>query len=85
VAECFWPDVAPEDLVALDRRLREATGRLGPERPLRYLGSMLLRDDDVVLCEFVGSAEAIRAVAQAADVFFERILETVRTGSGEPR
>ena len=43
---------------------------------VRYLGSILLREDEVVLCQFEGTADAVREVVTCAEVPFERILES---------
>jgi hypothetical protein len=80
VAECFWPGVAESDLEALEERVRRAAA--APSRPreaARYLGSILLRDDEVVLCQFEGTAAAVRELAERAEIPFERILETTRS------
>ena len=77
VAECFWPGVEVADLKALDERARKSTDeldRMGVR--VRYLGSILMRDDEVVLCRFEGTTETVRAAAEQAEVPFERILET---------
>jgi hypothetical protein len=74
IAECFWPGVSEADLAALDRRIRDATARSA----VRYLGATLVRDDEVVLCAFEGTDADVRAVAERANVPFERILETFR-------
>lgn len=80
VAECFWPDVGAADLEALDRRVAAAAAELNRERrPVRYLGSLLLRDDEVVLCQFEGTADSVREAAERARVPFERILATGRS------
>lgn len=80
VAECLWPDVRESDLRALDERVSEQVGRLAAGGlAIRYIGSMLMREDEVVLCLFAGEFEAVRAVAEAAEVPFERILETARS------
>jgi hypothetical protein len=50
---------------------------------VRYLGSILMREDEVVLCQFAGSAGAVRAVAEKAGVPFERLLETSHSRSPE--
>ena len=70
IAECFWPDVSEADLEALDRRVAQAATGLD----VRYLGSILLREDEVVLCQFDGLADTVRTVAERAQVPFERIL-----------
>ena len=78
VAECFWPDVSEADLEALDRRVEQAAAELAPPQ-VCYLGSILLREDEVVLCQLDGPADTVRAVAERARVPFERILQTARS------
>lgn len=68
------------DLRALDERVSEHARRLAANGlAVRYVGSMLMREDEVVLCLFAGEREAIRAAAEAAEVPFERILESARS------
>jgi hypothetical protein len=77
LAECFLPGVQETDLEALDERAEAAVAALtagGTE--VRYLGSLLLRDDEVVFCLFAGTREAVHEAARQAQVPFERILET---------
>ena len=69
VAECYWPDVREEDVRKLDRRIASSLSD-----DVRYLGSVLIRDDEVVLCHFEGTADAIRRVAERAQVPYERLL-----------
>jgi hypothetical protein len=79
VAECYWPDVREEDVCELDQRI---AGSLAGD--VRYLGSVLIREDEVVLCHFEGTADAIRRAAERARVPYERLLATtvsVRTES----
>ena len=71
VAECYWPDVREEDVRALDRQIAASL-----EDDVRYLGSVLIREDEVVLCQFEGTADAIRRVAERARVPYERLLAT---------
>jgi len=71
VAECYWPDVREEDVRALDRRIAASLAD-----DVRYLGSVLIREDEVVLCHFEGTADAIRLVAELARVPYERLLAT---------
>ena len=80
LAECFWPGVQVSDLRALDERIVQATAELAHAgEEVRYLGSMLMRSDEVVLCLFSGSEAAVRSVAERAAVPFERILESARS------
>ena len=71
VAECYWPGVHEEDVRALDQRIVAALSD-----DVRYLGSVLIREDEVVLCHFEGTADAIHRVAEQARVPFERLLAT---------
>jgi hypothetical protein len=86
VAECFWPGVQRDDLCGLDHRIEESAAEHG-ER-VRYLGSMLIIDDEVVLCLFEGSIEAVRQVLERGGIPFERILQTAASRrpqqSGDP-
>jgi hypothetical protein len=80
LAECFWPGVAESDLSELDMRIAAATADLAPTgRSARYLGSILMCDDEVVLCLFEGSEAEVRATAEQAGVPFERILATAHS------
>lgn len=79
VAECFWPDVGEADLAELDRRIEHAAAQAQSPRAVRYLGSLLLREDEVVLCQFRGAADAVRELATRAQIPFERILETTQS------
>ena len=71
VAECYWPDVREEEVLELDQRIAASLSD-----DVRYLGSVLIREDEVVLCHFEGSADAIRRVAKRARVPYERLLAT---------
>jgi len=80
VAECFWAGVRDADLQALDERVTAVTAELvraGDE--VRYLGSMLMRADEVVLCFFAGSEATVQRAAEQASIPFERILEAARS------
>jgi len=77
LAECFWTGVTDSDLNALDRRAAAcatAESRSGDE--VRYLGSLLIRTDEVVLCFFEGTASSVSRTALCAAIPFERIVET---------
>jgi hypothetical protein len=71
VAECYWPDVREEDVRTLDQRIVSLLSN-----DVRYLGSVLIREDEVVLCQFEGTVDAIRRVAERARVPYERLLAT---------
>jgi hypothetical protein len=75
VAECFWPDVREQDVRELDERVAACIDAVGST--VRCLGSILIREDEVVLCQFEGRLAAVREVVERARVPFERLLETV--------
>ena len=84
VAECFWPGVTEQDVGELDVRAHasvEEAARVGES--VRYLGSILMRTDEVVLCRFQGAAAAVRRAAERAAIPFERIVETIQTQTKE--
>jgi hypothetical protein len=81
VAECFWPGVDEAAVRALDARAGGCADELARAgEPVRYLGSILMRDDEVVLYLFDGTEDAVRRAAERAGIPFERILEA----SGSP-
>jgi hypothetical protein len=80
VAECFWPDVRADDVRELDNRIAAVIARLsGHAEVVRYVTSILVAEDEVVLCVFDGSRAAVRRVAEQAGIPCERILEAVMT------
>jgi hypothetical protein len=80
VAECFWPDVRADDVRELDHRIEAAVEQLsGHAEAVRYVTSILITEDEVVLCVFDGSSAAVRQVAEQAGIPCERILEAVMT------
>jgi len=83
VAECYWPDVHDEQVRTLDQRIAASLAD-----DVRYLGSVLIREDEVVLFHFEGTAAAIRRVAERAHVPYERLLATTisvpRLSEGPP-
>jgi hypothetical protein len=79
MAECLWPDVAERDLLALDERVAAAAERVAAGGgSVSYRGSLLMREDEVVLCQFTGELDHVRQVADAAGIPYDRILETAR-------
>jgi hypothetical protein len=77
VAECFWPGVTENDLRALDERAQASSDALARRGELvRYRGSILMREDEVVLCQFDGAAASVRRAVDEAHIPCERILET---------
>jgi hypothetical protein len=80
MAECLWPGVTTADLAALEARATAIAAATADETDqVRYLGSMLVPQDEVVFCFFAGpSSDAVAAVARRAEIPFERVLESIR-------
>jgi hypothetical protein len=78
LAECFWPGVEDRDLAALDERAEASIAALTLQgEHVRYLGSLLIVDDEVVLCRFEGTEAAVHRAAAQAAIPYERILKAI--------
>jgi hypothetical protein len=76
IVECFWPGVTEPEVDDLDVRARAGAASVTGDRArVQYLGSILVRDDEVLLCLFEGPPDAVRLAAERAAIPFERILE----------
>ncbi|HEY7142874.1 MAG TPA: hypothetical protein VH637_01385 [Streptosporangiaceae bacterium] len=79
VAECLQPGMSVAVAEALGRRVsQELAGQ--PGRPVCFLGSLLMPEDEVLLCLFSGTEAEVRAVSERAGLPFERILGCVGIG-----
>jgi len=89
VAECLLPGLSRATAEALGRRVRRELAGL-PRRRVTFLGSLLMPEDEVLLCLFAGPEAEVRAVSERAGLPFERILACVgvgwrtETGGGRP-
>jgi|KBSSwiStaDraftv2_1062776.scaffolds.fasta_scaffold180758_3 hypothetical protein len=84
IAECFWAGVQEEDLHELDRRIAASVRAITDDgEPVRYLGWLLVIDDEVVLVLFEGPIRTVRRVAEHAEMRFDRILQTARSISDQ--
>jgi hypothetical protein len=82
VAECYWSGVRPDDLRALDERVAACVAELAAtDERLRYMGSMLIVEDEVVLCLFEGTEAGVRRAAERAAIPFERLLRSARAST----
>ncbi len=75
LVECFWPGVTREMVEAANARARAAALQ---GASLRFLGSLFVPGDEVVLFEFSGtsSEEVVRASREAA-LPFDRVAESL--------
>jgi hypothetical protein len=59
----------------LDERIQTSAERMARSgEDVRYLGSVLMVEDEVVLCRFEGAQPAVRRAAEQASVPFDRIV-----------
>jgi hypothetical protein len=80
--ESYWPGVDERLLRRVGERL--ASGRSGQAGAVTWLISILVPEDEIVLCLAVGSSpEVIRASAQEAGMPTERIIRCVYVAPGE--
>jgi hypothetical protein len=79
VAECLLPGLTQTTAEALAQRVREEVA--GPASPaVSVLGSLLMPEDEVLLCLFRGLRDDVRAVIERAGLPFERIVGCVGLG-----
>lgn len=78
VAECLLPGVNQVVATALDAQIRAELAR--SRSSVAFLGSLLMPEDEVLLCLFAGPAAEVRAISERARVPFERILHCVGLG-----
>jgi hypothetical protein len=79
IAECLLPGLSRATGAALGQRLRQELAGL-PGRRVSFLGSLLMPEDEVLLCLFAGTAAEVRAVSERAGLPFERIVACVGIG-----
>ena len=78
VAECFWTGVTEGDLRDVDERAQASAVELAKGgEDVRYVGSVLMLADEVVLCFFEGAADAVQRAVEHAQIPYERLVEDV--------
>jgi len=78
LVECYWPGVSERELA---ERVAHVSGA-----EVTHLDSILVRDDEIVLCVFEGpSADAVRDATQRAGLPLERVVESVRVAQSQPQ
>jgi hypothetical protein len=79
VAECLLPGLTQATAEALAQRVRAELA--GPATAgVRFLGSLLMPEDEVLLCLFCGPLDEVRAVIQRAALPADRIVGCVGLG-----
>jgi hypothetical protein len=76
-AKCYWPGVEQSDVEAIARRVAGLRGQ-GPSEESVYRGSLLFREDHLVLCLFEGpSRTAVKRVSERVGIPCERVMDSV--------
>jgi Nickel responsive protein SCO4226-like len=88
-AKCYWPGVTEDELERAARSaVREAESISGAAGPVAYLGSILFRDDDLVLCLFeAASGVAVKHTSERAGIPCDRVMDSIwmaHPGPNEP-
>src|SRR5260370_8787461 len=65
VAECLLPGVTPAIAEALGDRVRTELAR--SRRAVSFLGSLLMPEDEGLLCPFTGPLAEVRAISERAE------------------
>jgi Nickel responsive protein SCO4226-like len=76
-AKCYWPGVTETELETIAARATENSS--GDARHgARYLGSLLFRDDELVLCMFEApSPLAVKRASEQAGIPCERVMDSL--------
>ncbi len=76
IAECLLPGLSLRAAEDLARRITAELARR-PVPGARFLGSLLIPGDEVLLCLFAGPEPEVRSVSERAGLPFERIVACV--------
>ena len=82
IAECLVPGITPASAEALGDRVMSELAR--SRSPVSFIGSLLMPEDEVLLCLFAGPFAEVRKVSERAGLPFERILCCLRLGWTHP-
>jgi hypothetical protein len=74
VAECLLPGVTPASAAVIADRVRAELARSADQNRVAFIGSLLMPEDEVLLCLFTGPQDEVRSVSERAGLPFERIL-----------
>jgi hypothetical protein len=82
IAECLLPGITPAIAEALGDQVRAELAR--SRSPVSFIGSLLMPEDEVLLCLFAGPLAEVRSASEGAGLPFERILGCLRFGWNQP-
>ena len=76
-AKCYWPGVNETEFEAIAARATENSSR-DARHGAKYLGSLLFRDDELVLCMFEApSPSAVKRASDRAGIPCERVMDSI--------
>jgi hypothetical protein len=78
LAECLVPGMTTAIAASLGAQVRTELAR--SPSPVSFLGSLLIPEDEVLLCLFAGPLTEVRALSKRAGLPFERVLRWVGVG-----
>src|SRR6266851_4423727 len=82
IAECLLPGITPAIAEVLGDQVRAELAR--SRSPVSFIGSLLMPEDEVLLCLFAGPLAEVRTASEGAGLPFERILGCLRFGWTQP-
>jgi hypothetical protein len=82
LAECLVPRMTTAFAELLGDQVRTELAR--SHSPVSFLGSLLIPEDEVLLCLFSGPLTQVRALSERAGLPFERVLRCVGVGWTNP-
>src|SRR5690349_1973423 len=82
VAECLLPGITPAIVNALADSVNAELAR--SPSSVSFVGSLLMPEDEVLLCLFAGPLADVRSVSERAGLPFERILGCLGFGWTQP-
>jgi hypothetical protein len=86
VVECYWPGVLEQDARNALDRINGLVGEGSSGQSVRSLGCVLMPSDGMALFLFAASNEdSVRGVGRLIEFPFDRIVESVFVGLGQPR
>jgi hypothetical protein len=85
LVESYWPGVSAERVAAADAETQRALEVLGGGDQARYLGSMLVPEDELLLRLFAGGQPALISEANArAGIPVERVVKVLALAPATP-
>jgi|SRR5579872_2995481 len=82
LAECLVPGMTSVVAATLGDQVRSELAR--SNSPVSFLGSLLIPEDEVLLCLFTGPHTEVRALSERAGLPFERVVRCVGVGWPNP-